>query len=272
MVYHTGENNIPAGIYIWNGGRWVPPGGDDPNILYDAEMNDYTTGDFGTAGVWMTQNLRTTEKYYADINENLTLNDAASTTKPYYTYPRPAGVTGSDIDTAFYAHEDYGLLYNWVAASGRINVSDDERNTDHARHQGICPTGWHLPSDKEWYQLETEIAGSAAGVYSTTGPVSTTSTLTGWRGEHGGKMKSTIPVNNQDSKGTSHSRESNGFDALLVGGSDGASYGLSISFWASSSGNSNDASYRVLRNSDAQVNVGNYAKTAPRSVRCKKDD
>jgi uncharacterized protein (TIGR02145 family) len=26
MVYHTGENNIPVGIYVWNGANWTPAG------------------------------------------------------------------------------------------------------------------------------------------------------------------------------------------------------------------------------------------------------
>jgi hypothetical protein len=28
MVYHTGENNIPAGVYLWNGENWSPAGYD----------------------------------------------------------------------------------------------------------------------------------------------------------------------------------------------------------------------------------------------------
>jgi hypothetical protein len=26
MVYHTGGNNIPTGIYVWNGKNWTPAG------------------------------------------------------------------------------------------------------------------------------------------------------------------------------------------------------------------------------------------------------
>jgi hypothetical protein len=28
VVYHTGQNNIPAGIYVWNGDNWTPAGDD----------------------------------------------------------------------------------------------------------------------------------------------------------------------------------------------------------------------------------------------------
>lgn len=37
----------------------------------------------------------------------------------------------------------YGQLYDWNTA------------------MAACPTGWHLPSDAEWTQLETSVNGSA---------------------------------------------------------------------------------------------------------------
>jgi uncharacterized protein (TIGR02145 family) len=44
----------------------------------------------------------------------------------------------------------YGKLYNFYA------VSDS---------RGLCPTGWHVPSDEEWYTLENSFGGSAvAGI------------------------------------------------------------------------------------------------------------
>ena len=36
----------------------------------------------------------------------------------------------------------YGLLYNWYAVD---NAS------------GLCPNGWHVPTDGEWTDLETYI-------------------------------------------------------------------------------------------------------------------
>ena len=52
--------------------------------------------------------------------------------------------------------DDYGKLYNWYA------VNDS---------RGLCPTGWHVPSDKEWTTLENDLGSSAAGgkLKSTTG-------------------------------------------------------------------------------------------------------
>uniref|UniRef100_UPI00388ED5DD fibrobacter succinogenes major paralogous domain-containing protein n=1 Tax=Fibrobacter sp. TaxID=35828 RepID=UPI00388ED5DD len=58
----------------------------------------------------------------------------------------------------------YGRLYTWAAAVGRSEnecgygrecglPSDDVR--------GICPKGWHLPSQTEWNALFTAVGGSS---------------------------------------------------------------------------------------------------------------
>lgn len=43
----------------------------------------------------------------------------------------------------------YGRLYDWATAMNGYSTSD----TNPSGVQGICPTGWHLPSDAEWDQL-----------------------------------------------------------------------------------------------------------------------
>ncbi len=46
-------------------------------------------------------------------------------------------------------HADtYGALYTYAAAIG------DNWERDNAENQGICPNGWHLPTDDEWKELE----------------------------------------------------------------------------------------------------------------------
>lgn len=54
--------------------------------------------------------------------------------------------------------QTYGVLYNWATAMGLPNQynSKDWEGTD-ILHQGICPDGWHLPSDSEWNKLESYI-------------------------------------------------------------------------------------------------------------------
>jgi uncharacterized protein (TIGR02145 family) len=45
----------------------------------------------------------------------------------------------------------YGGLYQWNELMGYATSSA----ANPSGRQGICPTGWHVPSDAEWCQLET---------------------------------------------------------------------------------------------------------------------
>ncbi len=52
-----------------------------------------------------------------------------------------------------------GYLYSWGAAVG-VGYANEIVNPYYEmgdRRQGICPNGWHLPSDDEWKALLTEI-------------------------------------------------------------------------------------------------------------------
>ena len=55
----------------------------------------------------------------------------------------------------------YGRLYNWSTAMG----IDAKYNSTYwgegdEKHQGVCPVGWHVPSDAEWTAL-TDFVGGA---------------------------------------------------------------------------------------------------------------
>ena len=49
----------------------------------------------------------------------------------------------------------YGALYTWA---GAMNCSASSALTP-SGVQGVCPTGWHLPSDDEWASLITSSGG-----------------------------------------------------------------------------------------------------------------
>ena len=53
--------------------------------------------------------------------------------------------------------EKYGRLYNWATAMG--GASSSSRNPSGV--QGVCPAGWHLPSQAEWTVLEDAVGGSS---------------------------------------------------------------------------------------------------------------
>jgi len=71
--------------------------------------------------------------------ENLNYN--ASGSKCYDTSP-----SNCDI---------YGRLYSWSAAMGFSSNCDSNICTSQIQqlHRGICPSGWHIPSDADWDEL-----------------------------------------------------------------------------------------------------------------------
>ena len=101
----------------------------------DIDGNVYSVVQIGSQ-CWMKENLRTTR--YAD-GRTIPRGSNASSTVAYCYYPN------NDSSTVI----PFGLLYNWIAATD----SADWTSNNPSGVQGICPTGWHIPSDMEWVQL-----------------------------------------------------------------------------------------------------------------------
>ncbi len=102
----------------------------------DIDGNVYNTVKIGQQ-CWMKENLRT--KKYANGTAISQGHSSSSSTTAYWYYPNN---TASNIS-------NYGLLYNWKAVM--LNASSSSSNPSGV--QGVCPTGWHVPSDAEWSQL-----------------------------------------------------------------------------------------------------------------------
>ncbi len=125
-----------------------------------------------------------------------------------------------------------------------------------------CPSGWHLPTDDEWKQMEIELGISQSEAEDIN-----------WRGtDEGKKMKSTNRWNN-NGNGTN----SSGFNALPGGyrASGGLFFNLGNNgiWWTSSSSDDSDtwALVRKLDYNHAQVyRIYSYA-TQRFSVRCLKN-
>jgi hypothetical protein len=47
----------------------------------------------------------------------------------------------------------YGSLYDWATAMALASSYNSTAYGTSTRHKGVCPTGWHLPSDAEWEEL-----------------------------------------------------------------------------------------------------------------------
>lgn len=92
--------------------------------------------------IWMAENLKST--IYSDGSPIPLVEDAAQweaqhSTGAYCWYDNNAS-----------NQYTYGALYNFHAAMKGEQSSD--RNPSGV--QGVCPSGWHLPSDEEWKELE----------------------------------------------------------------------------------------------------------------------
>jgi len=105
----------------------------------DYDDNVYNTVWIGTQ-CWMKENLRTT--HYADGSVI------------------PAGPSTSTITACRYApngNEDnvstYGYLYNWPA----VMHGGGSSSVNPSGVQGICPDGWHVPSNIEWTAMTNHV-------------------------------------------------------------------------------------------------------------------
>jgi uncharacterized protein (TIGR02145 family) len=71
-------------------------------------------------------------------------------------------------------YNKYGVLYNWPA----IMKGEKGNDNNPSGVKGICPTGWHVPSVKEWIELYTYISDNKGpysikiGEYETSGSCS----------------------------------------------------------------------------------------------------
>ena len=149
----------------------------------------------------------------------------------------------------------YGRLYDWATAMGLPSSCNSSNCASQvgAKHKGICPNGWHIPSAEEWGILIEFVGGSSAGRY--------LKALTGWDRD----------VYGNDGNG----EDKYGFSALPAGGyddDDGSFYDVGSygDWWSSSEDRSDYADYRGI-NRDGYVWYISAVKSNLKSVRCIKD-
>ena len=132
--------------------------------------------------------------------------------------------------------------------------------------QGICPNGWHVPSDAEWTQLTNFVSGQSAYLCSnnTEYIAKALASTTGWN-----TSSNTCVVGNIQS-----SNNATGFGALPAGYYDGNGYGGSgngARFWSSTEASSGLAWGRLLSYGYAYVRRNSEYKDIGYSVRCLRD-
>ena len=99
------------------------------STISDYDGNNYNTVQIGNQ-CWMKENMRTT--HYAN-GTAITQGTSSSSSNTIGYYYNPESST------------PYGYHYNWPATKGPSYLS--------ANSQGVCPSGWHVPSDEEWVLL-----------------------------------------------------------------------------------------------------------------------
>ena len=232
------------------------PGGLNPDLDYgllsDIDGNNYATIEIGSQ-TWMAENLKVS--HYADgtpitqISDEGEWNAMTIDVQAYCWYDNLT----ENSDTS-------GALYTWAAAMNGALSSD----TIPSGIQGVCPDGWHLPSDAEWKVLEMFL-----------GMNQTDANSYDWRGsDEGGQLKET-GFSKWDISNSGGSNLS-GFTAIPGGFRSNKglyfSAGQTAAFWTSKQEEGADkAWYRTVNFDKEQVYRQYHFMQLGLSVRCIKD-
>jgi uncharacterized protein (TIGR02145 family) len=286
----SGADDIWNGAIVRHAAKPVDPMDASQGNIYE----EFCSAEFGTAGRWMTTNL--TAKAYDGITHSagrtLTGPDAnGALNKAYWCYPNVYGTDGTS-DSEWIKNPLIGLLYTWDAATaGKGGATDEggmpETTTNEPgkqqQVQGICPKGWHLPSDYEWTELENAIiknTTSYAYEAQNISPDGSSGILAYddpdglYRGAHGHAMTEICGLGGYLSNGLSKNPTSNGFSALQAGDTlngKNQNFGGIAYFWTSSYGSTGRAWHRYLIHNDSYVYRAYVSQSYQYSVRCKKN-
>lgn len=150
--------------------------------------------------------------------------------------------------------EKFGRLYTWVAAVGKTEDEcgyDEDCDLPSGNIRGVCPEGWHMPTDKDWQTLFACVGGKdKAGI--------ALKSSSGWYNDGNGK-------------------DSFGFTALPAGNREDGGYFRLIEdyafFWSATQYESvsSYAYYMSLYNDFDEGTLDLNEKYRGYSVRCIKD-
>ena len=226
----------------------------------DHQNNSYAVVQIGSQ-CWLKENMRCTTSPTTGANmvENpaVVANVSPTVRRAYYYGNNPAN-----------AANGYGLLYNWPAAM-------DGSTTGGTR--GICPEGWHLPTDAEWTTLmntalsiyQQEVTPSPAfGSQDEDSEGNNTAISSMLSGSSDWTVYNDVP--NCPGNNSNPLRNATGFSAVPSGNYDGAfnSRGQAVDYWSSSAYDSGTAWIRVWFYYAAGVVRAYDVKGSAFAVRC----
>ena len=210
----------------------------------DFDGNVYHTVAIGNQ-CWLRENMRTT--HYTN-GEEINIGNGTSLSSAYYYMPEDLG-------------EDSiaGYLYNWTAVVDSANQGATGTNNI----QGICPYGWHIPSDAEWHQLTEYLSFSDEFVCgdNSSSIAKSLAAKTDWNISNNACAVGYNPYSNN----------STSFSAFPAGNAYGFpyDYGKNANYWTSTAYNNDFAYYYNLNYNNSFVERNNFGnKCNGLSVRC----
>ena len=216
-------------------------------MVADVDGNVYNTVVIGQQ-CWTKQNMRS--MHYND-GSALQRGMENSMSQPYY-YVNYNALTPSMLET-------YGYLYNWTAAMHGVPSS----SSNPSGVTGICPLGWHIPSDSEFVEMRefvnTILANRCDGNdYQIAKSLAST---TGWSGSSGCAVGGNQSTNNNTLFSAYPSGNfSNGFNE----------FNRQADFWTTTQISSIKAVDYYMDYSGAYLNRYEGNNNVARSVRCVK--
>jgi uncharacterized protein (TIGR02145 family) len=148
--------------------------------------------------------------------------------------------------------ETYGRLYGWATAM-EIDTSYNTSSWggSDVKHRGICPVGWHIPSDAEWTTLRDYLVSDDSGV-----PARKLKATTGWNSN----------VND--------GRDIYGFAALPGGYYDGGTFrrvGEESYWWSATEASSSVRNAYYWNIINYGISYNGWSKAYMYSIRCIQD-
>jgi uncharacterized protein (TIGR02145 family) len=179
--------------------------------------------------------------------------------------------TDTDVATNFRCYEDnenncdkYGRLYDWatvMALPASCNRGSCA-NMVKTPHKGICPAGYHIPTNADWDKLFRYVDGNVG-------------TESPYKSDIAGKYLKTISDWNEYEGTSGNSENTYGFSALPggTGYPDGYFYNVGNSgyWWSASEINSYNAFRRGMFYDKEGIDHYSYGKNLLLSVRCVRD-
>ena len=174
------------------------------------------------------------------------------------------------IDNSIANCSTYGRFYNWATAMALPSSCNSSicNAFVNSPHQGICPDGWHIPTNAEWNTLYRYVDPSYnANAQGTDWGYSTIA------GKH---LKSVSGWNYYKTPGDGNGIDTYGFTAIPAGfgrtdGSAG-SLGSEANWWSTSEHNAMDAFLYGMGFLNERASWSNRNRTFLHSVRCVKDN